>query len=721
MINKQILLAVLAALPLLVQAEHLELDPVEVLGDANQASLTQKATAGGDSAKLTEALGVQLRRAGGVSSLPMLQGLADDRIRIKVDGMDLISSCANHMNPALSYIDPANIAQIKVYAGVTPVSVGGDSIAGSIVVQSEQPEFSKSDALLVKGQLSSFYRSNNDAVGGNISASVANEQVYMRYTGATVDANNSKAGGSFKNAGPAAIDRGHLDADEIGSTAYRSTNHALALGFKQDHHLLELKLGLQDIDKQGFVNQRMDMTGNQSEQYQLRYLGEFDWGQLQSRLYHERTQHKMQFGDDKQFMYGTAPGMPMQTLGKTTGFNTEVELRHNARDTTRWGADVQSYRLDDYWPASGTGMMMAPNTFQNINNGERDRLDVYGEWDATWSQQWFTQAGLRASQVKTSTGTVQGYNPTVVGMAGYGAAANTFNAQDRSETDHNIDMTLLARFSPDQTKTFQAGYAIKNRAPNLYERYTWANTNTMVMNMNNWYGDGNGYVGDINLKPETAHTFSLTADLHDAGKQQWQLNITPFYTYVQDYIDAVSCASLGKVCAARPDGFSNLSLDNQSAQLYGLDISAKNTLINNSELGRLSALAKLNYVRGKNKTSNDDLFQIMPLNAVFGLEQSLGAWENKLEIKVVDKKDHVQAIRKENKTAGYSIFNVYSSYHWQQAKLELSVENLFDKSYSDPLGGAYLGQGATMGAGVFAGTQVPGLGRSINIGFTMYH
>jgi iron complex outermembrane receptor protein len=37
---------------------------------------------------------VSLYGAGGVSSLPSVHGLADDRLRIQVDGMDLISPAA---------------------------------------------------------------------------------------------------------------------------------------------------------------------------------------------------------------------------------------------------------------------------------------------------------------------------------------------------------------------------------------------------------------------------------------------------------------------------------------------------------------------------------------------------------------------------------------------------------------------------------------------------
>ncbi len=50
----------------------------------------------------------------------------------------------------------------------------------------------------------------------------------------------------------------------------------------------------------------------------------------------------------------------------------------------------------------------------------------------------------------------------------------------------------------------------------------------------------------------------------------------------------------------------------------------------------------------------------------------------------------------------------------------MGVENVFDKLYYHPLGGAYLGQGATMGSSAIShGTAVPGMGRSINVGLTI--
>ncbi len=708
---------VLTAVPISAFADHLTLPSVDVEAQRIYETNVYSVNTSDTTSLLENQPGLSFYGAGGVSSLPVIHGLADDRIRIKVDGMDLISSCANHMNPPLSYIDPANVDEIKVFAGITPVSVGGDSIAGTIVVNSKTPEFAQpGKGLLIDGKVNTFYRSNNDARGVNLTTSVANESVYVRYTGSSVEANNYKAGGSFKGAGLAATGRGWLDADEVGSSAYKAINHALAFGVHHENHLLEFKLGLQNIPYQGFPNQRMDMTDNQSQQYNLSYRGQYDWGKLTARAYHERTRHSMQFGEDKQFMYMDAPGMPMETHGRTTGFTVQGDVNLSARDILRVGAEYQRYRLDDWWPKSGSGMMMGPGTFYNINNGQRDRYDAFAEWEAQWNKQWLSQIGMRSSTVKMDADNVQGYS----GM--YAAAANTFNAADHSDTDHNIDATASARFTPDANQTFEAGYAMKTRSPNVYERFAWSNSNSMVMNMNNWFGDGNGYVGNLNLRPEKAHTLSATGDWHDANNQDWQVKVTPFFTYVDDYIDAVPCAKVGKTCADRGDGFVNLSLDNQSARLYGVDISGRKLLAEGGGYGSFSATGMLNYVRGKNMKTDDDLYNIMPLNLKLGLEHQLGGWKNMLQAKIVDAKDQVQAVRKELQTSGYTVFNFYSSYEWKQARLDLGVENMFDKHYYNPLGGAYIGQGMTMPSTASAplyGTQVPGMGRSINIGLTL--
>jgi iron complex outermembrane receptor protein len=697
----------------------------------DKASLSRKLTGSSDTASLLgDVPGLSLYGAGGVSSLPVIHGLADDRLRIKVDGMDLISACGNHMNPPLSYIDPTSVGSIQVFAGITPVSMGGDSIGGAIVVNSAAPEFAKpGEGLLLKGQAGTFYRSNGSGKGANLSATVASDTFNLTYNGSTVESGNFKAGGDFKPAGPAFKADGKslytsttwLAGDGVGSSMYKSTNQSVGLALRHDNHLFEVKFGVQDLPYQGFPNQRMDMTGNDSEQVNLRYTGQYDWGTLQARVYNENTRHKMNFLEDKAYWYaGKAPvaplfipaipalGMPMDTEGKNTGATVKADILLSARDTLRVGGEYQRYRFNDWWLPSGNGGM-SPNTFLSINNGERDRLAVFAEWEARWTPQWMSQFGLRHETVSMNADKVQGYNTT----ATYLADATAFNAADRNRTDNNLDLTTLARYTASSTQTVEFGFARKTRSPNLYERFAWS-TGGMAMNMINMVGDGNGYVGNLALKPEIANTLSATADWHDADQQNWGFKVTPYFTYVQDYINAARLPA-----SAASTGYVFLRYANQDAQLYGLDVSGYFPLVNNTGFGNFTATGMLNYVKGKTTSGTDDpLYNMMPLNAKLAVVQRAGSWTNTAEVLLVSAKTEVSHIRNEQATAGYGLLNLRSSYEWKKMRLDVAIENAFDRLYANPLGGAYVGQGTTMPptGGWPYGYAVPGAGRSINVG-----
>jgi len=720
------------------------IQPLPALSDSalGGTDIIRLRTSTSDTAKLLDGQpGVSLYGNGGVSSLPVIHGMADDRVRVKVDGMDLISACANHMNAPLSYIDPSNVGSVKVFAGITPVSVGGDSIGGTIQVDSAAPEFAQAgQGTLLKGQAGAFYRSNGNANGANVSATIAGEKLNMTYTGSTSQSGDYKAAKGFKAAGLAATDRGWLDGDVVGSSRYKSENQALGFALRHENHLVELKLGVQNIPYQGFPNQRMDMTGNDSTQANLRYTGQYRWGVLEARVYDEHTRHKMDFADDKQYIYGAAPGvvapgMPMDTEGKNTGTLVKADILLSERDILRVGGEAQHYHLDDWWPPSPSVLPpgittggMAPNTFLNINNGQRDRFDVFAEWEARWNPQWISQLGVRSDTVKMDTGTIHGYNEGMM----YGnslmptSVPGAFNAANRQRTDPNLDLTALARYTPDATRAFEAGYAQKTRSPNLYERYSWS-TNTMAMEMVNFAGDGNYYVGNLNLKPEVANTLSGTASWHDAAQENWGLKVTPYYTHVQDYIDAQRCPTT--VCGTSAanlasqtakTGFVYLQFVNQSARLYGMDISGHFPLAKSSDYGSFTAAGVLNYVNGKNQTTGDNLYNIMPLNAKLAVVQRLGNWTNTVEAQLVDAKANVSQVRDEVKTGGYGLLNLRSSYEWKQVRFDIGLENALNKFYASPLGGAYVGQGPTMsGAAILWGIPIPGMGRSVNAGMTL--
>ncbi len=273
-----------------------------------------------DTASLLKGIpGVAVQGAGGASGLPVIRGLADDRLRTQVDGADIAAACPNHMNPPLSYIDPTAVAAIEVYAGVTPVSVGGDSIGGTILVRSADPAFATADGSLLEGQTGSFYRSIDGSWGGNLAGTYATERFSAGYTGAYAKSGNYTAGGDFKGYTFTGREGHALSTDDVGSTAYETTNHAVRLAWRSGSHLFDFSYSYQDVPGQLYPNQRMDMTGNTASKFNLAYTGRLEWGTLQARAYYQSTEHEMDFGPDKRFWYG--PGAPPAGSGGDMAVN----------------------------------------------------------------------------------------------------------------------------------------------------------------------------------------------------------------------------------------------------------------------------------------------------------------------------------------------------------------------------------------------------------------
>jgi iron complex outermembrane receptor protein len=123
------------------------------------------------------------------------------------------------------------------------------------------------------------------------------------------------------------------------------------------------------------------------------------------------------------------------------------------------------------------------------------------------------------------------------------------------------------------------------------------------------------------------------------------------------------------------------------------------------------------YVNGQNRDTGDDLYNVHPLHGTLSLGQTLGRWHNTLETEWWGRKDGGSDVRSEIETASYALVHLRTRYTWRQVRLDAGVENLFDRRYALPLGGAYVGQGATMGINsVPWGIAVAGPGRSLYAG-----
>lgn len=658
--------------------------PVTITGD----SIFTRAAGTSDSASLVNDIpGGAAWGAGGVSSLPALNGQGADRVQVAINSMLISPACPNEMNPPLSFVNPAMIAKMQAYLGVAPVSAGGDYTGGKIIVEVAPPKFAPAgEGWQSSVMLSGFYRSINNSYGVDASATLANKDTSITYTGGWVRAGDYRA----------------ADGTKVKSTLYEMQNHALSISKQTFGNLFTFQVGGQFIPYQGYVNQYMDMTDNRSLFMNGRYEGVFDWGKFEASAFVHKIRHTMGFiAPDK------TGDMPMDTRTTDAGYSIKATIAATGQDAIRIGNEFYHTRLDDWWNPVAGSMMMGPDTFININDGKRSRLGTFVEWERRWNSQWSTVLGVRNDIVWMNTGNVQGYN-----AMSYGTDAAAFNALDRARTDVNIDGSALVRYEANSSSTYELGFARKTRSPNLYERYAWS-TGMMAMNMIGWYGDGNGYVGNVDLKPEKAHTVSFTAGWHDPAQRVWEVKVTPYYSYVQDYIDVDRCfmAAMSMTCGSMnltaQSGFVYLRFANHDAELYGVNLAGKVALWDNAGYGSGVLRGNLNYVRGQ-RTDGINLYRIMPINGKLAIDHTLGGWTNSVELQLVGAKTEVSQVHNELTTGAYALVNLRTGYQWKNVRVDAGIDNLFNRYYDLPLGGADLTIGRQYGY------NVPGPGRSFN-------
>src|ERR1035437_7488018 len=642
---------------------------VEVIDQTIESGATTRQLDAGDQARSHNAAelagtapGVSLRENGQLASVPLLHGMGDERTKLVVDGITISSACANHMNPPLSYIAPSHAAGLKVMAGITPVSQGGDSIGGTISVESRVPVFASGNERVHEEYTSSgFFRRNGQNYGGSMTEWIATRNLGIGYSGWWTTNSNYTDGSGHK----------------VTSTYAQSTDHTLTVAAQGARNFVTVEAGLHHVPYQGFPNAQMDLVRNYAESLNLHYHRSFEGGGIDSHVYWQGAWHSMNIGHDKS-TFPMPMWMPMNTHGRDFGYTANLDVSLSARHTLQAGNEFHRFVLDDRWPAvPGTAPMMGPNTFVNMNQGRRFRAGTFAEIASKWRPQWTTLIGLRNDTVWTNADPVQGYSDMM-----YGNNANAFNALNRARTDVNFDLTGMARYQPNPSSTFEFGYARKTRSPNLYERYAWS-TNMMASGMIGWFGDGNYYVGIVDLKPETANTVSGSVALHVAADAPWEFKFTPYLTYIQNYVDldTLMTATYGM------STFAQLQFANHNARIYGTDLSGMGSIWNSPTFGLAKIGAVAGWLHGERLDTSSGLYQMMPVNVRIAFDEELKGFTAGVGVQTVDRKSNTDPHRFEQKTPGYALFNVHAGYRHGHLLANAAADNLLNKTYELPLGG----------------------------------
>lgn len=602
---------------------------------------------------LTRVPGAAVVRNGAQTGIVQLRGLFNERVRVRVDGMEITPACPNHMDPPLHYAGLESLDTLEVIVGATPVSLGGDSLAGSVEAKSRPPRFAPDAAWQPDARVELGYAGGNDGRQTAVELGAFNDVLNLRYLG------------GYQHAGNYESARG-----EVADSGYTNERHALAAAYKHGSGVWEMEAGIHRASDVGTPTLPMDMVKDDANRVRLAFKGDTPLGKLDAGLYRHEIDHLMD-----NFSLRPVIGMRMQAPSTSNDTGLTLGLANPAGSgTLKLGLEVHANDLNVYQQNVASGALQ--DTFRNA---QRDRYGVYGEWEGSIAPRWRMNAGLRGEVVRMDTGDIA--NSFVAN------AANTFNALDHARNDSNLDGTLALSYALQPGLSLEGALTRRTRSPSILERYLWTPTSASA-----GQADGRTYLGNLNLDPEVAHGVNFGIKLRQNGLRA---QASVFWQDVSDFIQ-------GQPIAMVVNGQNVLQYTNVNARLWGGEASL------NKRFGALDLGTWVSLTRGENTDNGDNLYRIAPLRGGVSADYRMQAWRVGGDWILSARKGTVAAYNGEKPTPGYGILNLHAGLSpLKNLNLTAGIDNVFDKPYYDPLAGV----NRVAGGVVPVGGIMPGAGR----------
>ena len=192
--------------------------------------------------------------------------------------------------------------------------------------------------------------------------------------------------------------------------------------------------------------------------------------------------------------------------------------------------------------------------------------------------------------------------------------------------------------------------------------------------------------GDADLKQETAYGVDLT---YRTTHENWQAEVSLFYTYFDDYIFSEDLGyetdvnGIGKGDPGFDDdkALHTYQFDAIDAQFYGIEAQLDYTLIE-SESNRVLLSLMGDWVHATNEDTGDDLARMPPMRIGSRLSWATGNWDSGVELRYAFEQDNTGP--EETSTDDYLKLNLDVNYRLDlgngiTAVLFARAENLLDE------------------------------------------
>jgi iron complex outermembrane recepter protein len=663
-----------------------------------------------DSAMLLKRFpGGNINDNGPLSGQIQYRGLFGPRMNVRLDGMHINSGGPNWMDPPMYYLPAPLLDTIEITRGIAPVSTGS-GIGGHIQANYKSSLFTNGDNFSSHGDLSVSAHSVDDGynVGGLVALS--NESHRLHLVGSRDDGNT----------------RAYGDGD-IAATKYERNFAGIGYGTRIGEHEFAIDYRYDDTGDSGNPVLPLDIAFFRTHMVITSYAGVWGDFPVKGSLTYSSIDHGMANSILRPAPnFSTLPLPPFVGTDRRTvdadseGLGYRLVLSHSLwKGEAIFGVDGHAAEHS----AIVENPDVTPFFITNFDKAESDNYGFFAEWRGELNEQLDLEIGLRYDRVEMQTDEVdaQPANLAMAMMPGTPPFAlrmlrDRFNASDRNKTDNNFDWVVKLDYAQSEQLSFELGFARKTRSPSYLERYLW-----IPLEVNAGLGDGNNYVGNVDLDPEISHQFEAAFYWHNDTAY---LAPRAYYRRIDDFIQgtpvpgAMMPATEFFVRAVSTNASgdpSPLQFSNVDAEIFGVDLMYG---IRFNDTLRMDGV--LSYSRGKRRDIDDDLYRIAPLNSRLSFNYERAHWSASLEGVAYAKQKHISntittfsAVGSNAETPGYALLNISAQYRMPNAGLRINagVENLFDKSYIDHLSGFNRVQNSD----VPLGQRLPGPGRNVYI------
>ncbi|ADE15649.1 TonB-dependent receptor [Nitrosococcus halophilus Nc 4] len=690
-------------------AQEVSLPELEVVGQPIDRSVVQpeeKPAAVPDVADLLKRTpGAGVNANGPITGIAQYRGMFGLRMNVRLNGTPIESGGPNWMDPPLHYMPRSLLESLDVTRGIAPVS-SGSGVGGYMEAKSKSSQFTDSEQFEFHSDVEATGHSVDEGYGLGGIFSLSNDRHRLHFLGSRDDGDDTEFGdGTIKG------------------TEYERNTYGGGYGFRMGNHEFGVDYQRLDTSDTGTPALPLDIGFTETDRVGGNYIGFWNNIQFETRLHYSNVDHQMNnfkirqtpefcqlpvpfcAGDDKRFVNADS-----EDIGY--GVKATFSLWKGSLAIGADGHDAQ-HNATVFDPD------FAPFFITNFNDAQSNVYGFFSEWTGEIYQDWGLELGVRYSRVEMDADKVNAFPAQLVdanpGMFPMGTPPRAvfvlrerFNHADRDQTDNNVDWVVKLDYQMDPALRWTFGAARKTRSPSYIERFLW-----IPLEVNAGLGDGNNYVGKVDLDPEVSHQLEFGFDWRT---QAAYFSPRAYYRRVDDYIQGapVTDPVVTAVSANAAGDPTPLQFTNVDAEFYGLD----------ADFGyrfhpqwRVDGVAS--YVRGKRRDIDDDLFRIAPPTLRLGLTHERAHWFATVESVLVYRQEDISDTitrdpdnpnNNNEATPGYVLVNFYGQYRLpnQGITFTAGIDNLLDKTYIDHL----TGFNRTLNSDVPVGQRLPGPGRN---------